>query len=86
MKKYYLVKYAWDTGTDQGFDCDTLKEAKRYARQYLKDGWETVALINRHKMRIEAVYGEPCCVISWFRKEYADELRKNTIIPAIMWA
>lgn len=83
-KKYYLVKYAWDTGTDDGMDCDTKKEAQAWARRYLKDGWETVACINRHEMRVEEVYGQPQDVFSWFVEWYKRELRSNTTCPTIL--
>lgn len=83
-KKYYLVKYAWDTGIDDGADCDTKKEAQAWARRYLKDGWETVACINRHEMRVEEVYGQPQDVFSWFVEWYKKELRSNTTSPTIL--
>lgn len=84
-KKYQLVKYAYDCGTDDGMDCDTKKEAESWARRYRREGWETVACINAEKRRIEFVIGKPANVLSWFVEPAAAVLRQNTIIPEYLY-
>lgn len=85
-KKYFLVRYCWDCGTDDGMDADTKKLAEHYARQDRRDGWETVACINTEKKRIEFVLGKPCNVLSWFVPACADVLRQNTTLPKYVYA
>lgn len=76
-KRYSLTRYAWDTGTDEGADCATLKDAKNTARGYLRDGWETVCCIDNKARRIVFVVGDCADVYSWFAADYAGILRAN---------
>ena len=84
-KKYFLVRYARDCGMDEGRDADTKKEAKRYAVQDKKDGFETIVCVNTVKKRIEFVKGNPCNVLSWFAPEYAAILKANTPFPEFLY-
>jgi len=84
-KKYLLIKYCWDCGTDDGVDCRTKKEADAWARRYIREGWETVACINTELKRIEFVFGQPGGVLKWFIPTTAEALRQNSRIPEYLY-
>ena len=77
-RKYLLIRYAHDTGTDDGSDHDTKRKAQQAARRYMREGWTTVACINTHAKRIEFITGEPIDVYTWFIPQCAEILRQNT--------
>lgn len=76
-KRYSLTRYAWDTGTDEGADCATLKDARSTAREYLRDGWETVCCVDNKARRIVFVVGDLADVYSLFAADYAGILSAN---------
>lgn len=76
-KKYLLVKYAVDTGIDDGPDYARKRDAISSARRLIRDGWETIACINTRIPSIEFVIGEPHDVYTWFSPVCADILRNN---------
>lgn len=76
-RKYLLIKYAPDTGIDEGPDYSRKAEAVTSARRLVREGWETVACINTRVPRVEFVEGEPRDVYQWFTPVCADILRTN---------
>lgn len=76
-KKYLLIKYAADTGLDDGPDYTRKCGAITSARRLIRDGWTTIACINTRIPRIEFVIGEPRDVYDWFVPVCADILRSN---------
>lgn len=77
-RKYLLIRYAPDTGTDDGSDHDTKRKAQQAARRYMREGWTTVACINTKALKVEFTAGRPDDVYSWFIPQCADILRANT--------
>lgn len=84
-KKYWLVLYCDECGTDDGPDFDTKKAAESAARCKLREGWETVACINTDAKRIEFVLGQPGGILAWFTEEAATVLRATTKIPGWLY-
>lgn len=76
-KKYLLIKYAADTGTDDGPDYTRKSDAINSARRLIRDRWETIACINTRIPRVEFVIGEPRDVYAWFVPHCAAILRSN---------
>ena len=78
-RKYLLVRCASDCGIDDGADFNLKRKALQCAREYLRDGWETVACINTQQLRIEFIVGESRDVYGWFNPRCAAVLEANTI-------
>jgi len=83
-KKYLLINYAWDCGSDDGPDFDKLEDARRYAKRCLADGWETVYCVNTQRKAVSFVLGDQMNSIDKiFRPEVCAVLRANSRMQLI---
>ena len=58
MKRYQVVTWSWDIGSDEHMDYSKFNEAYRAARKYL--GTEEYAAIYDHKEKVAyVVFGDP---------------------------
>ena len=64
MKRYLIVKYSSDCGSDDGMDYNTIQEAIKAAKQLLKE-WESIFIYDYQKRAVRHAFnGIPDSIFS----------------------
>ncbi len=55
-KRYQIVTYCYDCGSDDKLEYKTIKEAIKEAKKYLSDGWDKVFIYDRIKRSVRHAF------------------------------